>query len=169
MQTLYQSLVAVEPATLVVTILNLFLQLYILKKFFLNKVLGILDQRRATAQEDITAARTAREEADAFRKASEATVQQASQEASNILDTAQKSARQQKDEILRDAREQAVQIKRRADADIAREKRKAVNEAKDEISSLAVTIAEKIIGSTLDQKDHQALVDGFIAQLGDGI
>ena len=132
-------------------------------------VLGILDQRRKTAQEDITAARTAREEADAFRKVSEATVQQASREAGKIMDTAQKTARQQMDEILRDAREQAVQIKRRADTDITREKRKAVNEAKDEIASLAVTIAEKIIGSSLDQKDHQSLVDGFIARLGDGV
>ena len=56
MHTLYQSLVAVEPATLIATICNLFIQMYVVKKFFLNKVLAILDKRRQAAEEEITQA-----------------------------------------------------------------------------------------------------------------
>ena len=52
-------------------------------------------------------------------------------------------------------------------ADIAREKKKAVNDAKNEISSLAMEIAEKVIGRTLDEQDRSKLVDEFIEELGE--
>ena len=54
-------------------------------------------------------------------------------------------------------------------ADIAQEKKKALNEAKDEISILAVAIAGKGVGRALDQDDQDKLVDQFIEQLGDGV
>ena len=63
MDTLYQSLVAVEPFTLVVTILNLFLQLFLIKKFLLDKVLAVLEQRRQQADARIADAETAKQEA----------------------------------------------------------------------------------------------------------
>ena len=56
MKELYQSLVAVEPFTLVVTILNLFVQLFIIKKFFLDKILKIIDQRREATDKEIAEA-----------------------------------------------------------------------------------------------------------------
>ena len=58
-----QSLVAVEPATLIVTICNLFLQIFIVKKFLLDKVMEILDARRKAADEQIVEAQAARDEA----------------------------------------------------------------------------------------------------------
>ena len=39
----YQALVAVEPFTLIVVILNLFLQIFLIKKFLLDKVMKVLD------------------------------------------------------------------------------------------------------------------------------
>jgi len=68
MNTLYQSLVAVEPATLIVTIINLFIQMYVVKKFFLNKVLDILDKRRAAADQEIEQAEAAKNEALAMKE-----------------------------------------------------------------------------------------------------
>ena len=63
---LYQSLVAVEPATLIVTICNLFLQIFIVKKFLLDKVLAVLDKRRETADLEIVQAQAAKDEAMAI-------------------------------------------------------------------------------------------------------
>ena len=60
METLYQSLVAVNPVTLIAQICNLFITLFVFKKLFWNKVLDILDQRRAAADKEITDAQNPR-------------------------------------------------------------------------------------------------------------
>ena len=54
METIYQSLVAVEPLTLIANICNLFIQMLIIKKFFLDKIVAVLDQRRSAADKEIT-------------------------------------------------------------------------------------------------------------------
>lgn len=169
MQTLYQSLVAVEPFTLIVTILNLFLQLFIVKKFFLDKILKILDQRREAADREISDATNAKEEAMAIKETYENNMKQAKTEADAILARAQKTAATRSEEIIRDAQAQAVQLKQKAAQDIAQEKKKALNEAKDEISVIALSIAGKVVGRELNDADQSQLVDSFIDELGEGL
>ena len=64
---LYQSLVTVNPVTLIAQICNLFLQLLIVKIFFLDKIKAILDQRREAADKEITDAQAAHAEAEAIK------------------------------------------------------------------------------------------------------
>ena len=71
------------------------------------------------------------------------------------------------EEILRQANVEAEAIMAKASADIAREKKKALNDAKDEISDIALAIAEKIVGRELTDADHSDLVNSFIDQLGE--
>jgi F-type H+-transporting ATPase subunit b len=71
------------------------------------------------------------------------------------------------EEIVRQANAEADAIREKASADIAQEKKKAVAEAKGEISDLAVEIAQKMIGKSLDDKDQKRLVDSFIDELGE--
>lgn len=167
MQTLYQSLVAVEPATLIVTILNLFLQLFIIKKFFLNKILDVLDKRRSAADQEISEAKNAKQEALAIKETYENNMKQTQLQADQILDNAKKTAVMRSEEIIRDAQSQAVHIKQKAAQDIAQEKKKAINDAKDEISGMAMAIAEKVVGRELNAQDQSELVDHFIRELGE--
>lgn len=167
METLYQSLVAVEPLTLIATICNLFVQMFIVKKFFLDKILAVLDQRREAADKQINDAQAARQEALDIKKTYEQNMLQASQQASEILASAQKSAAERSEKVIGQAQQQAAQIKSKASADIAMEKKKAINEAKDEISGLAMAIASKVVERELDQKDQSGLIDRFINELGD--
>lgn len=165
----YQALVAVEPFTLIVTILNLFLQMFLIKKFLLDKVMKVLDQRRAAADQEIFDAEAAKQEAMAIKTTYEENMLQAKAEAGQILANARKTADQRSEQIIRDAQNEAVQIKQKAAADIAQEKKKALNDAKDEISDIAMAIAGKVVGRNLDEKDQSALVDRFIEQLGEGL
>ena len=57
----------------------------------------------------------------------------------------------------------------KASKDIAQEKKKAINDAKDEISGLALAIAEKVVGRELNQADQANLLDAFIDELGDQV
>ena len=71
------------------------------------------------------------------------------------------------EEIIRQANAEAAAIMEKASADIALEKKKALNDAKDEISDIAMAIAEKVVGRELNGADHADLVNGFIDRLGE--
>lgn len=164
---LYQSLVAVEPATLIITICNLFIQMFIVKKFLLDKVLAVLDQRRKAADEQIVEAQTARDEAMAIKQTYEENMRQAKAEASELLNRAQKTAAARSEEMLAQTQAQVAQLKEKAAADIEQEKKKALNDVKDTISGLAMEIASKVVEREINDKDHQTLVDEFIEKIGE--
>ena len=166
---LYQSLVTVNPVTLIAQICNLFLQLAIVKIFFLDKIKAILDQRREAADKEITDAQAAREEAMTIKATYEENMRQSKAKADALLVSAQQTASLRGEEIIQDAQRTAVQIKQKAEADIAREKKKALNDAKNEISEMALAIAGKVVGRELNAADQSALVDSFIAELGDNV
>ena len=169
METIYQSLVAVEPLTLIANICNLFIQMLIIKKFFLNKILAVLDQRRQAADKEITDAEQAKQEAMDIKKTYEANMLQANAKANEILTSAQKTAAERSEKIIGEAQQAAAQIKSKASADIAQEKKKAINDAKNEISGLALAIAGKVVEKELAQEDQAGLIDRFIDELGEQV
>lgn len=169
MDTLYQSLVTVNPVTLIAQICNLFLQLLVFKIFFLDKIKAIIDQRREAADKQITEAENAKAEAMTIKKTYEQNMLQAKAKADDLLQTAQRTANSRSEEIIAQAQQQAAQIKSKAADDIALEKKKAINEAKDEISDLAMAIAGKVVGRELNAGDQAEMIDRFIDELGDNV
>ena len=166
---LYQSLVTVNPVTLIAQICNLFIQLLVVKIFFLDKIKAILDQRREAADKQITDAEAAKAEALAIKETYEQNMREAKAKADDILMTAQRSANSRSEEIISQAQATAAQIKSKASADIEMEKKKAINDAKNEISGLAMAIAGKVVERELNSADQADLIDRFINELGDGV
>ena len=169
MDTIYQSLVTVNPVTLIAQICNLFIQLLIVKIFFLDKIKAILDQRREAADKQITEAENAKSEALAIKKTYEQNMLEAKAKADDLLMTAQRTANSRSEEIISQAQQQAAQIKSKAAADIELEKKKALNEAKNEISDLAMAIAGKVVARELNAGDQADMIDRFIDELGDNV
>lgn len=167
MDTLYQSLVTVNPVTLIAQIVNLFIQLFFVKFFFLDKIRTILDQRRQAADREIADAQAAHREAAAIKQTYEQNMQQAQARADQLMINAQQTAAARGEQIISQARQQATQMKKKADADIALERKRALNDAKNEISHIAMAIAGKVVGRELTAADHSRLVEGFIDGLGE--
>ena len=165
----YQSLVAIEPLTLIAQICNLFLQMFLFKKFFWNKIMAILDQRRDAADKAITDAQAARSEAMTIKETYEENMRKARIQADDILSNAQRNATARSEEIIGQAQQQAAQLKLKAAADIEMEKKKAINDAKNEISGLAMAIAGKVVERELNEADQAQLIDRFIEELGDEV
>ncbi len=164
---LYQSLVTVNPVTLIAQICNLFIQLLIVKIFFLDKIKAVLDKRRETADKQIADAEAAKSEAAAIKQTYEENMRQAKTKADDMILSAQKTAAQRSEEIISQAQKQAAQIKTKAASDIEMEKKKAINEAKNEISELAMAIAGKVVARELNDADQDGMLDRFIEELGD--
>ena len=166
---LYQSLVTVNPVTLIAQICNLFIQLFLAKKLFLDKVKAILDQRREAADKEITDAQAARAEAEEIKKTYEQNMREDRAKADDLLLNAQRTANSRSEEIIGQAQQAAAQIKQKAAADIEMEKKKALNDAKNEISGLALAIAGKVVARELNAADQEQMIDRFINELGGAV
>ncbi len=161
-----QPLVTIVPWTFIAQILNLFIQLFLIKKFLFKPVNDILEKRAKLADQEIREARTSKEEADSVKEQYENHMNEAHAEAARIVSDAQKEAEIRADEMIRDAEAEVAGIRARAEADIAQEKKKAINEAKDEIGSLAMDIAGKVVEKEISEEDHRRLIDDFINKVG---
>ena len=162
-----QDLVTIVPWTFLATICNLFIQMYLIKRFLFKPINNILEQRRAAADEQLTSAAKAKEEAEAMRAQYEQDLGSARAKANEIVQNAQKTATARSEELLKEAARQAGAIKAKAESDIEQEKRKAINEIKDEIGGMAVEIAGAVIRREIKEEDHAKLIDDFIANVGE--
>ena len=162
-----QELVGLVPWTFVAQICNLFIQVYLIKRFLFKPVNEMLEKRKALADAQIREAEKAKADADAIKTEYEQNMKEAKEKANEILTTAQRTAALQSEEGLKEAASQAAALKSKAESDIAQEKRKAVNEIKDEIGGMAVEIAGKVIEREISEEDHTKLIDEFIANVGE--
>ena len=162
-----QELVGIVPWTFVAQICNLFIQMYLIKRFLFKPINEMLEKRGAMADAQITDAQKVKEEADAMKQEYEQNMLDAKDKANQIVTSAQKTAAIQSEEILKEAADQAAAIKAKAEKDIAQEKRKAVNEVKNEIGGIAMEIAGKVIQREISEEDHAKLIDEFISNVGE--
>ena len=164
---LYQALITLDGWTFLAQICNLMIQLLIFKKFLLKPVKQVIADRKAKADSEIADAQKLRTEAEAMKAEYEQNLQNARTEANQIVATAQKTATARSEEIVGEARAQAAALKQKAEADIAQERKKAVNEVKDEIGGIAMEIASKVVEREISEKDHKDLIDEFIKNVGE--
>ena len=162
-----QDLVGIVPWTFIAQICNLFIQMYLIKRFLFKPINEMLEKRRAMANAEIAEATQAKEEAQAMKAEYEKNMAEARNKASEILTTAQKNASIQSEELLQEASAQTAAIKAKAESDIAQERRKAVNEIKGEIGGMAMEIAGKVIEREINEEDHKKVIDDFIANVGE--
>ena len=159
-----QELVGIVPWTFIAQICNLFLQVYLIKRFLFKPINNMLAKRKELADAQIQEAVKAKEEAETEY---EQGIRDARNKANEIVAAAQKTAAVQSEELLKEAASQAAAMKAKAESDIAQEKRKAVNEIKDEIGGMAMEIAGKVIEREISEEDHAKLIDDFIANVGE--
>ena len=164
---LYQALITLDGWTFLAQICNLMIQLLIFKKFLLNPVKKVIAERKAKADGQIADAEKLRTEAEAMKAEYEQNLQNARTEANQIVAAAQKTAAARSEELLGEARAQAAALKQKAEADIAQERKKAVNEVKDEIGGMAMEIASKVVEREIKEADHKDLIDEFIKNVGE--
>ena len=164
---LYQALITLDGWTFLAQICNLMIQLVIFKKLLLNPVKKVIAERKAKADSQIADAQKLRTEAEAMKAEYEQNLQNARNEANQIVASAQKTAAARSEELLGEARAQAAALKQKAEADIAQERKKAVNEAKDELGGMAMAIASKVVEREIKEADHKDLIDEFIKNVGE--
>lgn len=161
------SLVGIVPWEFVAQICNLLIQAALFKKFLFKPVQSILAKRRAEVNSVYGEAQSARTAAEEEKAKYETLLQKARVEAGEIVKTAAAAAESRRAEILSAAVTEAAGLKEKAYSEIDREKKKAVNEIKDNISDMVVTLAGKVVEKEIKAEDQQKLIDGFMKEMGE--
>jgi len=127
----------------------------------------MLDARAQEVEETYQKAEQAQAQAEAAKQEYTGRIAQAKEEAQALLAQAARKAQGRSEEILSEAKRQASHLMQRTQEELEREKQRAVNEAKDEISGMAVLMAQKIVGREVDESDHERLIDEFLNEEGE--
>lgn len=164
-----EGFISVNFWTALFTLLNFLLVLFVGKKFLYAPVMKMIQSRQQEIDDLYADAGHAKEEAQKLQEDYQKKLNEASATADQMLQQAVSRAQSREEEILRKANADAAAIMTKASADIALEKKKAVNDAKNEISGLALAIAGKVVEKELKPADQSAMIDRFIEELGDQV
>ena len=163
----FESFIGVNFWTALFVLLNTLLIFFVAKKFLVVPVHKMITDRQKEIDDMYENAGKAEKEAGDMKKEYQQLLSDAQQTGERMVKEAAKRGAQREEESVRKANEEAAQIITKAENDALLEKKKAINDAKDEISGIAMAIAEKVVLRELNEKDHQDLVDRFIDELGD--
>lgn len=155
--------------TALFTLVNTIVLFVVLKTFLFQPVMKMIADRQQEIDDMYAAADAAKENAQALEASYKEKLAIAAQTGEAMVKEAVLRGQNREEEILRQANAEADAIRRKAAADIAQEKKKAINDAKDEIADIAMDIAGKVVGRSLNTQDQAQLVDKFIDQLGESL
>ena len=163
----YESFVAINGWTMLFAWCNLIIVYLILKKLLFVPVKNMIDSRQKEVDDMYSDAEGAKSEAEKMRDEYEEKLGAAREESEEILRTAVRKAQLREEEILAEANERAARTLERAEEEIALEKKRALNEVKNEVTEMAVGIAERIIERDVAAEEHKDLIDSFIESVGE--
>lgn len=162
-----QDFITLIPWSLVFTLCNTLILFLLIKKFLFKPVNNMLEKRAEDVKSTYDAAEKAKNDAEALKQEYEQHLLSAKEEAGEIIKTASRKAQVRGEEIVNEAQTKAGAIMDKATTEIEREKKKAVNEIKDEISSMAIQIASKVVEREINETDHERLIEQFIDSVGE--
>ena len=164
---MFESFLGVNPWTALFILLNTLTIFFVAKKFLFKPVMKIISDRQKEIDDLYADAGAAKEQARQLQESYQQKLSAAQETSDRIVKEAVARGQSREEQIIRDANAQAAAIMDKASQDIAQEKKKAINDAKNEISDLAMAIAGKVVGHALEGAEQASLIDGFIRELGD--
>ena len=166
---MFESFLGVNPWTSLFILLNTLTIFFVAKKFLFKPVMQIIADRQKEIHDMYADAGCAQQKAMELQAEYQQKLAAAQETSERIVKEAVARGQSREEDILRKANEEANAILEKAAADIALEKKKAINDAKDEISGISMAIAEKVVERQLTAEDQTKLINDFIHSLGDAL
>ena len=151
--------------TILAQMLNFFILVWILARFAFKPLVSMMLERKERIAKDLADAQAARNEAEQFKADYAAQIANARQEAQQIVEKAVQQAEASTREQLAAGREQIEREKERARQDIVNERDRAMNNLRNEVISLSVAMATKVVAKDMDSETNTKLIEDAIAKL----
>ena len=165
METQTLEVISINIWQIVVSLCNLIILFFVLKKFLYKPVKKVLAERSAAVEKEYSDARNASGIAEESRMKWENKLSDADAEAAAVVRDATSAAQTRSSEIIAEARERAGGIIREAEDEASLAKKKAQGEIREEIVDVSGCLAEKLLEREINEGDHQKLIDDFIGDL----
>ncbi|MDO4298782.1 MAG: F0F1 ATP synthase subunit B [Lachnospiraceae bacterium] len=147
--------------------LSVFVMFAFLSYLLFNPVRDMLKKRQDRVKNDIDSAQKAKEDAQKLKEDYESRIRNIHREEDEILSAARKRALENEAKIVEEAKAEAAEIIARANRQIELEKKKAEDDIKKEIITVASMIAEKVVREQIDTRIQDSLVDETLKEIGE--
>lgn len=158
---------SVGGGTIIAQLFIFIVLLALLRMYAWNPLMNVMKQREEHIASEIETAEKNREEAERYLAESKEELRKTREEAQAIIENAKQLSEKQGKEIVAKAKEEAERIKKEALAEIEREKEEAINSLKEQVASLSVMIAAKVIEKELDEKAQEQLIRDYLKEVGE--
>ena len=146
-------------------LVNFGLLLILLRLFAYKPIMKMLDTRANKIKESLEAGDHAKQEAVSAEKEIAKKIEEASTSGQQIVGQAVKTAEEVKRRASLDAKKEADAIIAKAQVEIQREKQESMTELRKEVADLAVLVAGKAIGSSIDKETQRKLIDNTLKEV----
>jgi F-type H+-transporting ATPase subunit b len=154
--------------TVIVELITFLVMLAILARYVYPEIVRLAEARQRVVAEQLKEAEQSRADAEERLKEAEAKLADARKTAQNVIDAANKSGEQLRQELRQKADEESRRTVEAARKEIEAERDEAVRSVRREVSELVVAATEKVIGETLDDDRQRKLIDKAIAEVAGG-
>lgn len=163
----FESFVGVNFWTMLFSWGNILILYFFLKKILFNPIKNMIDSRQKEIDDMYDDANKSKSEAEQMRIDYEEKLENAKAESEEIVKGAVRKAKLKEEAIINEAQDKAAMVLKRADEQIEQDKKKALNDIKNEVSDLAVGIAGAVLERDISASEHSDLIDKFIEQIGE--
>lgn len=137
-------------------------------KWVIPRFKQVLEERREKIQGEMERAEATRTEAEQLQEEYRKQLAGARDDANRIIEEARATADQLRRDLQAKAEEESQAIVARAQEEIRAERDRVFQELRTQVGSIAVEIAGRIVGESLDERTHQRLIDEFIDEVASG-
>jgi len=152
-------------ATIIGQIIAFFVFAWFCKNYIWPPIVAALDERQKKIAEGLEAAGRAEKDLELAQEKAAELLKEAKTDSAGILDQANKRASQIVDEAKEQAREEGQRMIASAQAEIEQEIERAKEQLRAQVAAIAVSGAEKILESSVDERAHSDLLDQLAANL----
>lgn len=159
------ALVLPEFSELIAGIIAFAIVFFVVWRWAMPTINKTLEQRQQAITGKIADAEKAKAEAESLLADYRAQLADAKAEGNRLIEEARESAEHLKADLVAKAEADAEQIRTKAREDAAGEKARALADAQSEVGNLSIDLAGRIVGESLDDDAHRALIDRYLADL----
>jgi F-type H+-transporting ATPase subunit b len=137
--------------------------LYIfMAKWVIPRVNNLLDERSQKIQGELEKAEATRAAAERLLAEYKQQLAGARDEANRIIEEARKTADKVRRDLQAKAEQESEAIVARAQEEINAERDRVFQELRQQVAEIAVELAGRVVGETLDKSAHERLIDEYI-------
>lgn len=157
--------ISIDLSTFIFQAINVLVVILVLYFLLFKPLGGLMEKRTQFVEGSLAEAKSQREEAQKLLAQYQEQLQNAQAEARDIVSQATREAEDVARIRRKEAEAETQRLLERAKAEIENERQKALASIRDEVTSLTLLVAERVIGRELNQDDHKRLVQDMLTDI----